>query len=154
MSSANLVRLLTWLLSTADNPCAVPACSVGEVLAATMQLWMEFPPDDITPGCPESPPTFQLAVSPLQASSTVLWAYTPLPWALPMPDIKASDTPVRLPSLTLAIGPKLKKCNCSPNSAPNGQCDKKACTGTGEGLKHIHLSMGCSPLPIQPKANN
>ena len=74
VSPADLVRLLIWLLSTADNPCAVLTCSVGEVLAATMQSWAEVP-DDVTPG-PESPPAFPLAASHVQASCPVLWACT------------------------------------------------------------------------------
>ena len=36
VSPTNLVRLLPWCLSTAANPCAVPVCSVGEVLTTSM----------------------------------------------------------------------------------------------------------------------
>ena len=104
VSPANSVRLLTWLLSIADNPCAVPTCSMGEVLVATVQPWAEVPPDDAGPG-PESPPTFPLAASPVQACNPVLWAHTLPPQALPMSDIKASGTPVGVPSLMLTVGP-------------------------------------------------
>ena len=50
MALADLVRLLAWFLLTTDDPSVTPAHSVGDVLAATMQLRVEVPPNDITPG--------------------------------------------------------------------------------------------------------
>ena len=153
MSPANSVKLLTWLLSTAENPCAVPTCSVGEVLAATMQPLVKVPPNDSAPGS-KNPPTFLLVAPSVQASSPVLQACILLPLALPMSDIKASGTPARLPSLTLAIGPKLKKHDHSPNSTFNDQHDKRAHARTGEAHEHIYINSGCSLLPVQPESDN
>ena len=50
---ADLVRLLALFISTTNNPNVMPTCSMGEVLAASLQPRAEVLPNNITPG-PES----------------------------------------------------------------------------------------------------
>ena len=67
-----------------------------------------------------------------------------------MLDVLASSTPVMLPSLTLAIGLKHMKHDCSSNCAPNDQGGKRSCTMT----KKANISSEYIFLPIQSESDN
>ena len=71
VSPADSVRLLTWLLSIADNPCAVPAHSIGEVLAVPCDHGQKFLLMTPLQGQRVLLPFHQLPL-PVQASSPVL----------------------------------------------------------------------------------
>ena len=91
--------------------------------------------------------------SPALASGSGLQAHTLLPWPLPMSDIKASSIPVGLSSLALTIGPKLKKCDCSSDSAPEDQHDKRAHIEPRKPTKTSMSAVGCLS-PVHPKSDN
>ena len=82
--------------------------------------------DDPTPGLESSHTPLSMA-SLVSTNSPVHWVLTLLPLALPMSDIKVSDTLVGFSSLTLIIGTQSKKCDHSSDSVSDDQHDKRAC---------------------------
>ena len=98
---------------------------MGKLLTTAVQPRADVFANSTTPGLESSHASLSVD-SPVLTSSPVLWAYTPPPPALPMSDIKASDTQVRFSSLTLIISTKPKKCDHSSDSASDDQHDKRA----------------------------
>ena len=86
MSPADSVRLLPWFLSTAANPCAVSACSLGEVLTTAMQPGVKAWAVDTTS-------EFEGSHAPVSMGSLAHTASTLPPQVLPMSGIQASSTP-------------------------------------------------------------
>ena len=125
MSQANLVRLFPWFLSATANPSAGPICSVSEALATVMQPRMDAPADNTTSG-------FEGYLAPVSMCSPVYQASTPPPLVLPVLDILAAGIPIGLPFFKLAIGPKHKKWDFSPNRALSDQNGKRTLAETME----------------------
>ena len=119
------MRLFTSFFSTANSPGVVVTSSVDDALTAAVQPRMEGFTDDTTPGYESSHAPLSTA-SPASPSSPVPQAYTPPPLALPMSDIHASGTPVRFSSLMLIVSTQSRKCDHSPDSVSDDQCDKRA----------------------------
>ena len=136
ISSANLVRLIPWCISTTTNHDVIPIHHLSEALTTTRQPGVDASVVTPVPGSEGSQ-----ALAPTR--SPVHHSETPPPPILPLLDVPyISILPVGHSLVRFLINPQHEKLDHSPKGAPDDQPGKRAHAETTE----AKASSGCSTL--------